>query len=139
MRDPVGGGPNRGEVMNDKWQSWAATGGILMIIVGAFRLFGGVIGLFRDEWIVRGLQGYYFVDISALAWWYIIVGAILLAAGLAVLNGKAWGRWVGVFAVGIALISELFWIPLYPIWSIIIVVLYAFVIVGLVMGKPKEY
>ena len=42
-------------------------------------------------------------------------------------------------AVGIALISELFWIPLYPIWSIIIVVVYVFVIMGLVMGKPKQY
>lgn len=125
--------------MNDRWQSWATTGGILMILVGGFRLLSGIIGLFRDEWIVRGLQGYYFVDITALAWWYIAVGAILVAAGLAVLNGKAWGRWVGVFAVGIAMISELAWIPLYPIWSIIIVVMYAFIIMGLVMGKPKQY
>ncbi len=125
--------------MNDKWQSWAATGGILMIIAGGFRLLSGIIGLFRDEWIVRGLQGYYFIDISALAWWYVVVGAILLAAGLAVLNGKAWGRWIGVVAVGIALISELLWIPLYPIWSIILIALYAFVIMGLVLGKPKEY
>ncbi len=83
-------------------------------------------------------QGYYFVDISALAWWYIVVGIILLAAGYAVLNGKAWGRWVGVIAVSIALISELLWIPLYPIWSIMLVVLYVFVIFGLVLGKSSE-
>jgi len=84
--------------MNGKWQGWAATAGILMVIVGGFKALSGVIGLFNDEWIVRGFNAYFFIDISALAWWYIIVGVILLFAGLAVLNGRAWGRWVGVFA-----------------------------------------
>jgi hypothetical protein len=43
-----------------------------------------------------------------------------------------------VVAVSIALISELLWIPRYPIWSIMLVVLYVFVIFGLVLGKSSE-
>jgi hypothetical protein len=29
-----------------------------------------IIGLFNDEWILRGFDAYYFVNVSALAWWY---------------------------------------------------------------------
>ncbi len=125
--------------MNDKWQGWAAAGAVLMVVVGAFRVFSGIVGLFNDQWLVRSLGGgYYFVDVSALAWWFIVIGVILLLAGYAVMNGKTWGRVVGVVAVSIALVSELMWIPLYPIWSILLVVLYTFVIIGLVMARPAE-
>ena len=122
----------------DRWQGWAATGGILMIVFGGFKAISGFIGLFNDEWIVRGFTGYYFVDISALASWYLIVGVILVLAGMAVLNGKAWGRWVGVFAAGIAIISELMWLPIYPVWSILLITLYIFVMIGLVAARPLE-
>jgi hypothetical protein len=124
--------------MRDKWYGWAAAGGILMVIVGAFKAISGIIGLFNDEWIVRGFDAYYFVDVSALAWWYLIVGVILFAAGFAVLSGRTWGRWVGVLAASVAAFSELFWIPIYPIWSILIITLYVFMIVGFVMARPSD-
>ena len=125
--------------MNGKWQGWAAAGGILMLVVGGFKTLSGIIGLFNDEWIVRGYTGYYFVDITAVAWWSVIVGVILLFAGWAVLNGSAWGRWVGVFAVSIAIISELLWLPIYPVWSILLITLFVFIIIGLIaVGYPEE-
>ncbi len=124
--------------MNGKWQGWAATAGILMVIVGGFRAISGLIGLFNSEWIVQGYTGYYFVDISALAWWYVIVGVILVFAGWAVLNGQAWGRWVGVFAGGVAIISELLWLPVHPIWSILLITMYVFMIIGLIAVGSEE-
>lgn len=124
--------------MNSKWVGWAATGGILMVIVGGFKAISGVIGLFNDEWLVRGFDAYYFVDISALAWWYLIVGVILVLAGSAVLNGRAWGRWFGVFAAGIAIISELLWLPIYPVWSILLITMYVFMIIGFIAVGSEE-
>jgi hypothetical protein len=124
--------------MDSRWQSWAAVGGVLMLIVGGFKAISGFIGFFNDEWIVRGFNAYYFVDLTALAWWYFIVGVILVLAGAAVLSMKAWGRWVGVLAVSLAVISEFFWLPVYPIWSILLITLYVFVIIGLVMARPSE-
>ncbi len=124
--------------MDSKWQGWAAMAGILMIVVGAFKAFSGFIGLFNDEWIVRGFNAYFFIDISALAWWYILIGLILVLAGLAAMQMKAWGRWVGVIAVGIAMISEFMWLPIYPIWSILLITMYFFMIIGLVIARPSE-
>ncbi|MGE5229865.1 MAG: hypothetical protein ACM3MJ_09130 [Deltaproteobacteria bacterium] len=124
--------------MNSKWVGWAATGGILMVIVGGFKAISGVIGLFNDEWLVRGFDAYYFVDISALAWWYLLVGLLLLFAGLAVLNGRAWGRWVGVVAAGVAIISELLWLPIYPVWSILLITMYVFMMIGLIAVGSED-
>jgi hypothetical protein len=124
--------------VDSKWQGWAAMAGILMIVVGAFKAFSGVIGLFNDEWIVRGFNAYYFIDLTALAWWYILIGLILVLAGLAAMQMKAWGRWVGVIAVGLAMISEFMWLPVYPIWSILLITLYFFMIIGLVIARPSE-
>ena len=124
--------------MNDKWQGWAAMAGILMVILGGFKAISGFIGLFNDEWIVRGFNAYYFIDLTALAWWYLIIGLILVLAGLAAMQMKAWGRWVGVIAVGLAMISELMWLPIYPIWSILLVTLYFFMIIGLMVARPSE-
>jgi hypothetical protein len=124
--------------VDSKWQGWAAMAGILMVIVGAFKAFSGVIGLFNDQWIVRGFNAYYFIDLTALAWWYIIIGVILVLAGLAAMQMKAWGRWVGVIAVGLAMISELMWLPVYPIWSILLITLYFFMIIGLMVARPSE-
>jgi hypothetical protein len=85
-----------------------------------------------------GFNAYYFIDISALAWWYILIGLILVLAGLAAMQMKAWGRWVGVIAVGVAMISEFMWLPIYPIWSILLITLYFFMIIGLVIARPSE-
>jgi hypothetical protein len=124
--------------VDSKWQGWAAMAGVLMIVVGAFKAFSGFIGLFNDEWIVRGFNAYFFIDLTALAWWYLLIGLILVLAGLAAMQMKAWGRWVGVIAVGLAMISELMWLPVYPIWSILLITLYFFMIIGLVIARPSE-
>ena len=124
--------------MDSKWQGWAAMAGVLMIVVGAFKAFSGFIGLFNDEWIVRGFNAYFFIDLTALAWWYLLIGLILVLAGLAAMQMKAWGRWVGVIAVGLAMISEFMWLPVYPIWSILLITLYFFMIIGLVIARPSE-
>jgi hypothetical protein len=124
--------------MNGKWAGWAAAAGILMVIVGGFKALSGIVGLFNDEWLVRGYDAYYFIDLTALAWWYLIVGVILLFAGLAVLQGGAWGRWVGVIGGGIAIISEFMWLPVYPVWSILLITMYVFMIIGLIAVRSEE-
>ena len=123
---------------SDKWTGWAAGGAILMIVVGLFRAITGFIGIFNDQWVVRGFSAYYFVDVSALAWWMLIVGLLLVLAGLAVLAGQTWGRVLGAIFIGIAMISELMWLPVYPFWSIVMMVLYALVLYGLIVAKPIE-
>jgi predicted flap endonuclease-1-like 5' DNA nuclease len=130
----------RGEGMDRKWASWVTFGSVLMMIVGAFKVISGIIGLFRDQWLVLGYNGYMMVDITGLAVWYLCVGALLFLGGLAALQGSKLGRVVGVVAAGLAAISEFFMIPYYPVWSIIMLILYVIVLWAFVAWKgPSPY
>jgi hypothetical protein len=88
------------------WRGWYAIGSILMMIVGAFKFITGIIGLFRDQWIVLGYNGYMLVDITGLAVWWLIIGALLVLAGMAAMVAKTWGRIVGIVALSLAAVSE---------------------------------
>jgi hypothetical protein len=122
-----------------KWRGWAAIGAILMMVAGAFQIISGIFGLFNDQWIVLGYDGYFVVDVTGLAVWMIVVGAILLLGGIAVVQGSTIGRIVGVVAASLAIISQLFMLPVHPIWSIVLILLYVLALIGfIVMRDPLE-
>ena len=126
--------------MDEKWRSWVTFGSVLMMIVGAFKFVSGIIGLFRDEWLIQGYNGYMLVDITGLAIWWIAIGAVLFLGGLAALQGSKLGRVVGGIAAALAAISEFFMIPYSPIWSIIMLVLYVIVLCAFVGWRgPSPY
>ena len=104
-----------GNMSGNKWSSWVALGSILMMVVGGFKLIAGIIGLFKDQYLVQGTNGgYMLVDATGLAIWWLIIGAILLFGGMAALNGKSWGYVVGIMAASLAAFSEFFSIPYTP-------------------------
>lgn len=127
-----------GNMSGNKWSSWVALGSILMIIVGGFKLIAGIIGLFKDQYLVQGTNGYMLVDVTGLAIWWLIIGAVLLFGGMAALNGKSWGYVVGIMAASLAALSEFFSIPYTPIWSIIMIVVYVAVLAAFVKAPTRS-
>jgi hypothetical protein len=127
-----------GNMSGNKWSTWVALGSIMMIIVGGFKLIAGIIGLFNDQYLVQGANGYQLIDVTGLAIWWLIVGAILLFGGLAALGGKSWGYIVGILAASLAALSEFFSIPSTPIWSILMIVVYVAVLAAFVKAPARK-
>lgn len=127
-----------GNMSGNKWSTWATLGSIMMMIVGGFKLIAGIIGLFKDQYLVQTSNGYMLVDATGLAIWWLIIGAILLFAGMAALNGKPWGYVVGIMAAALAALSEFFSIPYTPIWSIIMIVVYVAVLTAFVRVPARS-
>ena len=74
-------------------------------------------------------------DLRAWGWIVLILGALQLLAGVGVLTGNQVARWFGVAIVGLNLIAQMFTIPGYPFWSLMIiavdvVALYALCVYG---------
>lgn len=99
-----------------------------MVVSGGDKAISGIIG----QRLARRFSGCRFAGISALAWSRLIEGVILLFAGRAVLNGKAWGHWVGVSAAGIAIIAELLRLRVCPVRSSLLITLSMSIAIGLV-------
>jgi len=116
----------------------AAFAGFMLVMVGAFQFFEGLAALLKgDFYVVR--SGYaYNIDITAYGWIHLIWGAVVCAAGFGVLAGRTWARVVGITVAVIAAITQFFYIPYYPIWSVLIISLTIACIWALcVYGRPE--
>lgn len=118
------------------WVGWVAFAGIFMIIEAIFQIIAGIVALVNNTLFVVGVQSAWIVDITTWGWVHLLIGLILFAAGGAVLSGKMWGRVIGVFIAASALIVNFAFIPVYPVWSVLMMVVSSLVIYALIVhGK----
>ena len=127
-----------GNMSGNRTAPWVMLGALLMVITGGFKFIAGIIGLGEDQFLVNGYDGYYLVDVTGLAIWWLLVGMLLMTGGVAAIQGKTWGYVVGIVAAAIATISEFFSIPYTPIWSIIMIAVYIGVLMAFVRAPAAN-
>ncbi|MBV2156793.1 hypothetical protein RZ50_028575 [Kitasatospora sp. SUK 42] len=96
--------------------------GIALSVSGPLSILQGVAGIAHDSLFSAAGYAYRF-DLTSWGWVHLVVGVALSAAGTGVLAGWSWGRWAGVTAAAISLITQFMFVPYYPVWSIILVTL----------------
>jgi hypothetical protein len=110
-----------------------AVGGIvfaatMMVLIGVFQALAGLVAIFNDEFYVV-TQNYTFdLDVSAWGWIHLLVGLGVLATGFGLFGRRPWA---GVAAIMLCMLSALvnfFFIPYYPIWSLLVIGLAVWVI-----------
>lgn len=77
-------------------------------------------------------------DLAAYGWLWLVVGGLLIAAGIGVLRGSQVARWFGIVVAAFAAISATLWIYQFPISSLAYVVLAVLVIHGLTVDGFAE-
>lgn len=121
------------------WVGWVYFAGILMIISAIFQGLFGFVALLKNELFVVGPEKLVIVDYTAWGWIHLVLGVILLTAGFSVLSGGAYGRVVGVILASVGFIANMLFLPAYPVWSIIVMVLNIIVLYALVVhGKEAQ-
>ncbi|MFG3257393.1 hypothetical protein [Streptomyces sp. NPDC048172] len=120
-----------------------AVGGIafatwVMIMIGAYHVILGLAAIIDDDFYVLGRDYVYEFDITAWGWFQLISGAVVLAAGIALITGKMWARVVGIVVALLSAVENFFFIPYYPVWSVMIIALDVLVIWALVTYGPRE-
>jgi hypothetical protein len=110
------------------WTGWITFAGVMLIIGGSLGLIFGIVAAVNDTWVVFTNRGDVSLDLSTWGWVHIIVGAIVLLAGFGVFTGNILARIVGVLVAVVSLIAIFLWLPVYPIWSIIIITIDVLVI-----------
>jgi hypothetical protein len=109
------------EQQSEAGAGWVMFAGIMLIVVGIFQAFAGLVGILEDEVLV--VTPDYFVQLDATTWGWVhmIIGLIVLAAGFGIFAGNVLARTVGVLVAIGSMISMFFWLPWYPVWAIIII------------------
>lgn len=117
---------------------FAAFAGAVMLLVGIFQAFAGLAAIFEDEFFVVGANYAYDIDVTAWGWIHLILGAIIAIAGVSIYTGAAWARSIGVLLAVLSAVANFFFIPYYPVWSVLIIALNIAVIWALVQFGPEQ-
>lgn len=94
---------------------------VMLVIGGSFQIMAGLAGIFENEFYVRTPNYFLEFDASAWGWIHLIWGVLVLIGGLGLLAGSLWGRTLGVIAAAGSMLANFAFIPLYPIWSIVMI------------------
>lgn len=121
------------------WVGWSYFAGIMMAVLGFFQAILGLTALFKDEYYVLIKNSIVSLDFTTWGWVHLALGLFVLIAGFALLAGQVWGRAVGVVLAVLIAVANLLFIPAYPVWSIIVIVVSILVIYALVVhGNELE-
>jgi hypothetical protein len=101
---------------------------VMMILIGVFQAFAGLVAIVNDEFYVETRKYVFRFDATEWGWIHLIVGVLVLLAGIYLLKGSVIARTVGVIMAIISAITAFTWIPYYPVWGIVIVAIAVFVI-----------
>lgn len=115
------------------WVAWAWFAAAMMIMIGTFDVIAGLVAIFDDNFLVGAAGKLYVVDATAWGWTTVIIGAIVVAAAVAVMRGAVWGRTVAVVMAMLNAVAQLSLIRAYPVWGLLVILLDVFIIYALIV------
>src|SRR5580704_6539218 len=110
-------------------------GGTLMIIGGAIAFLNGLAMVIKGGFFTYNANYVYHWSTKGWGWTHLILGGVIFAAGFCVLLGMVWARVVGVFLATLGAVAAFLTIPFFPVWSIIEVALFVFIIWALISRR----
>jgi hypothetical protein len=110
---------------------------VLMILAGTLWALEGLGGLLKDTTYAH--PEHYFLTTNSTFWGvtHLVFGVITVFAGLAVLRGEVWARTVGVVLASISLVVNFLFLPMQPLWAIVVIALDLIVIYALTVHVNK--
>jgi hypothetical protein len=109
---------------------------IVLLTIGILHVLSGISELRRDDLVVAGPEYIYQFDTTAWGWIHLVLGVIVAAVGAMLFTGATWARAGAVVICAVSLLANFLWLPHYPWWSIVMIVLDVFVIWAVATWKP---
>ena len=102
-------------------------------------MIAGLVAIVDDNFYVATKEYVFQFDRTTWGWIHLIFGIVVFLAGLSLFKGAIWARTVGVILGVISAVVGFAWLPWYPIWGILIVVIAVSVIWALtVHGRDAD-
>jgi hypothetical protein len=109
----------------------------LLVTVGIFNLIDGIAAIARSHIFIANAH-YVIGDLRAWGWVALILGVLQVLAAIGVLAGNQAARWFAVAVVGLNAIAQMFFIPAYPFWSLMIIAVDVVALWGLCAYGSRE-
>ena len=110
---------------------------VLLWVVGFFNVIDGTAALAKSS-VFIGSARYVIGDLRTWGWVALILGALQVLAGVGVLAGNQVARWFAVAAIGLNALGQMYFIPSYPFWSLLIIAMDVVALWGLCAYGSRE-
>ena len=90
------------------------------MIIGIFNLICSIAAIANAHLFVANAQ-YVFANLRTWGWITLIIGILQLLAAAGVMAGNQLARWFAVAVLGLNAIEQMFFVPAYPFWSLMII------------------
>lgn len=123
---------------------WISFAGILMVVVGGFKILQGLGWVINSKHLFPdGNDAVFGQSATSWGWFQILLGVVVLLAGLAVFSGNVLARTVGVIGAVISMFSAFASMTFYPFWALAIIaidvaVIWALTVHGRDIQKAEE-
>jgi hypothetical protein len=109
----------------------------LLVTVGFFNLIDGIAAIANSHVFIANAH-YVVGDLRLWGWIVLILGTLQIIAAIAVLAGSQAARWFAVVVIGLNAIGQMFFIPAYPFWSLLIIAVDIVALWGLCAYGSRE-
>ncbi|NGO14460.1 hypothetical protein G5C60_44450 [Streptomyces sp. HC44] len=115
-----------------------AFGAVMLVIGGILDVLRGVMAIAEDDIIVNTPDYVFKFDTTGWGWIHLSLGVLAVVVGASLFQARTWARVVGVVLAGLLLISSFLTLPYYPVWSVVLIAVYGFIIWALCVVQPRE-
>ena len=114
------------------WVGWIAFAAVVAITMGIYQAIMGLVAIFNDEYFLVGSSGLVVeLDYTVWGWVHLLLGLAAVAGGLALMQGRGWGRIVVIGLAALSALVNLGFLAAYPLWSTIVIAFDVIVIYAL--------
>jgi hypothetical protein len=100
----------------------------MMMIIGFWQALAGIAAIGQDKVYAATPEYIYAFDVTGWGWIHLLLGILIVCAGVAVFMGSTWARMVAIVLASLSMIANFAFLPHYPVWSLTIIALDAAVI-----------
>ncbi|OEJ50122.1 DUF7144 family membrane protein [Streptomyces agglomeratus] len=112
---------------------------VLLLVVGILDVLRGIMAIAEDDVFVSTPNYVFQFDLTSWGWIHLIFGALAICVSAGLFKAAVWARVVGVGLSGLLIIANFLSLPYYPVWSILAIAMYTFVIWGLCVVRRDEF
>ena len=124
-----------------RWVGFLYFAGVMVMLAGLLEMTQGLVALLRTDYFKVSTDGLVIaMDYSAWGWLHLAIAAILMTTGVGLFLGKMWSRVLGVIVATLSTLVNMAFLPAYPIWCSILIVMNVLVIYALIVhGREPSY
>jgi hypothetical protein len=116
-----------------EWTGWIKFAAIVFFLVGSFNIINGLVALYRGDLYTVTPNGLLLFDLTGWGWIHLVFGVVQVAVALPLTRGAYWARTTAILLACVNAVTQLTFLPAFPLWAMIVIALDLLVIWAVVV------